>query len=179
MFFFLIGKVLHHFVLAVADPTTATDASGSGPNDALGIVFEPDLDRAGYPTELKTNRAQHEPDDLQTEYHHYLEQLAIYMVLKNVLSGSLWVLYINLKAPDNRTYPELRCYRVQMTESQFYDIEQTILRTRDLLLDAQETRDPSRLPVCRAWKCGGNCPWFETCRPAGRWPDLKKSKWTQ
>jgi len=178
VFFFLIGKVLHHFVLASADPDTAKEASGSGPKEALGIIFEPDLDREGYPTELKTNRSQREPNDLQKEYHHYLEQLSIYMVLKNVLSGALWILYINLKAPDNRTYPELRCYRVQMTEEQFYELEQEILKTRDLLAEAKETRNPSELPLCREWLCGDNCAWFQTCKPSGRWPDTRRSKWT-
>ncbi len=107
-FFFVIGKVLHTLVLSLADPMiTASDA---GTKNELGISYSPDLvSRAGRPTELKSNRATDEPDDLQEEYSHYLEQLIIYMICENMLTGELWILYLNLReASSRRTFPALR-----------------------------------------------------------------------
>jgi len=177
-FFFVIGKVLHTLVLSLADPMiTASDA---GTKNELGISYSPDLvSRAGRPTELKSNRATDEPDDLQEEYSHYLEQLIIYMICENMLTGELWILYLNLReASSRRTFPALRCYTVSLTQEQFEGLEEQIVWSRDKLRQALQEHTPQILEPCRAWKCGKACAWWDECRPQGRWPKTDKRSWT-
>lgn len=178
---FVIGRVLHTLVLSMVDPSHVEGASGSGRKEALGISYEPDYLLDGFPVELKTNRSYEEPpmDCLQEEWSIYFEQLVVYLVLHNTLDGALWVLFINLKdAGGRRTFPEPRCYRVSLTETQFADLEQHILETKALLDRALATQSPIGLPLCRTWLCGDACPWFTTrCRPNGRVGRPRK-EWT-
>jgi len=173
IWFFVIGKILHHFIIdvhvpGVIDPHT-TD---TGTHEANNIYFSPDLeDEEGHPIELKTTRAQSEPSDatLQKTYHHYLEQLTIYMVLQNTTRGYLWVFYISLKNAGSQTFPEPRCYEITMTTEEFLQFEQRIFATRDLLAHALEARNHSSLPLCRTWLCGETCLWWRECAPPERY----------
>ena len=173
---FTIGKVLHHIVLTAGSDLPVV-GSDSGTHEEQGVFFSPDGEINSFPVELKTNRSPKEPapSRLQEDYHNYLEQLCIYMVLKNVLVGYLWVLFISLKDERNRTWPEPRCYRVTMTDEQFYDVEQQIFAMRDALKDALDTKNPSALPLCRAWLCGeGTCTYWTRCQPEGRYGRAKR-----
>ena len=172
--FFAIGKVLHMLVVGLYD-VTGTD---SGTKEELGILYSPDLVIDNRPIELKTSRAQKEPPAtrLQSELSHYLEQLCCYLVLSNSLSGELWILYISLKDVTNRTFPEIRCYNVALTEEQFFEIEKQIVEAKRGLLEAKTTGEPSKLPLCRAWKCGDVCPHWIQCRPPGRY-GLQRKNW--
>lgn len=179
VFFFTIGKVLHSLVLN--SPEHGIDKSDLGTSEALGILFSPDAaTHDGSPIELKTNRSAYEPheDKLIVDYQIYLEQLLIYCILQNCLRGELWVLYISLKDPSGRTFPDLRCYSVELTQTQFHTLEQQIIATRDLLLKAKKEKNHRILPLCRNWKCGTNCVYFNECRPEGRYPQKDKKRWT-
>ena len=177
---FLIGRVLHHFVISSVEPATAPGQSDSGSHEELGILFSPDLIKDGHPIEIKTNRSFYPPreDRLQDELSFYLEQLCLYLILSNSLTGELWILYLNIKDEANRTFPEMRCYSVELSESQFHDLEQQIVTTRDLLLKAKAKKDHRGLELCRKWLCGTNCVYFQNeCRPEGRYPHKDKKKW--
>ena len=176
VYFFIIGKVLHSLILQ-------TDGqSDLGSHEALGVFYSPDgRTEAENPVEVKTSRSNYEPREgsLQEDLGHYLEQLACYLVLDNRLEGELWVLYLNLKNTANRTFPELRCYKVILTEEQFYDIDQRVLEARDALAHAREEHDPSQLPLCRQWLCSPDaCAWWSECQPPGRFPEVNKKRWT-
>lgn len=169
-----IGKVLHNLVLILEGGQTDT-----GTHTALDILFSPDRIQNGEPVELKTHRgyAAPAPDRLQTEFSHYFEQLVIYCILKNCLVGHLWVLFINMKDRTNHTFPEIRCYTMTMTESQFYETESLVISIRDQLKIALETEDHTGLPLCRQWLCGERCAWWNACRPEGRYPHTDRRKW--
>jgi len=181
IYFYLIGKILHHFVLEVINPEIEKTATDHGTKKELGILYSPDeIDKAGYPVELKTNRANFEPtlDNFQSEYSHYLEQLAVYMICENVMTGFLWLLYLNLKDESRRTFPAFRCYKVEMTAEQFKEVEQNIIANRDQLKKAIEERNHRLLPLCRQWKCGTSCIRWSDCQPEHRWPATNKKSWT-
>ena len=176
VYFFIIGKTLHNIVL---DETPG--ASDAGTLEELGILFSPDKREEGFPIELKSSRAQYEPKPgkMLTEFHQYFEQLTTYMVLMNCLRGELWVLFLNLKDASNRTFPELRCYQVVMTEEQFHVVEKEVVAARDALIQAKEQRNHTSLVLCRAWKCGPEaCAWWGACRPPGRYPNVTRKQWT-
>ena len=178
---FLIGRVLHGFVVQAMDPEQEKTATDSGTHEELGILYSPDIMRSGRPIELKTSRIYELPPEehLQDEWTIYLEQLVIYLTLTNRLTGYLWVLCINLREEGTRrTFPEPRCYRVELTRAQFHQIEDEVIRARDLLIQAKAERNHRILPLCRSWLCGTACQWFGQCQPEGRWPQEDKRRWT-
>lgn len=168
---FMIGKVLHSLVLvSCLDGELGTTDAGT--RQELGVSFSPDRVTYGSPVELKTNRTPVEPspDKLLENFHHYFEQLCVYMVFMDSRHGELWVLFLNLRDASNRTFPEPRCYHVSITDEQHGQIKERVLQTRDHLTEAKATRNPSTLPLCRAWLCGdGTCPWWNNCKPEGRY----------
>lgn len=174
VWFYTIGKILHNLVLILDE--TKTDA---GTSEEMGILYSPDKRMEGRPVELKTHRGNSEPspDTIQKEFSHYFEQLAIYCVLSNCLIGYLWILFINMKDRTNRTAPEIRCYRVVLTEEQFYAVESEVLHARDRLAEALATTDHRPLPLCRAWRCGTACAWWHDCQPELRYPLIDRRSW--
>lgn len=181
IWFFLIGRILHHFVLTIADPSTAEGATDGGTKVVHGIAYSPDHNLDGSPVELKTNRSMHEPgpDKLVEQYHNYLEQLLTYMALEGVDVGYLWILFINLKEQrTNRTFPEPRCYRVQVQPDGRAAMLEQLHDTRASLEAAIHARSHTSLPLCRTWLCGDSCSWWEACRPAGRF-SLPRREWRQ
>ena len=180
VYFYAIGRVLHMLVLSAVRGETDISKSDIGTGSVLDIHYSMDHKVDGHPVELKTHRGLREPkpDQIQEQFGHYLEQLAIYMVAENKLIGELWVLFINLLNDGGRTFPELRCYKVEMNEEQFYATEQEIVQTRDVLVEALETNDPTQLPLCRQWLCGDACGYWKACQPQGRYPAKVKKLWT-
>lgn len=176
---FLIGKLLHHFVIiSHTSNSTANNTTDLGTQEVEGILFSPDMeDDDACPIELKTNRSFWIPPEaeLQTAYYNYLEQLAIYMVLRNTLVGHLWILHINLRNKQNtKTYPDVRCYTITIPQDKFNVLQQNIFLVRDQLSHALETKDPTNLPLCRQWLCGDSCPWWNVCKPPGRYNTQKR-----
>lgn len=174
---FVVGKILHHFVVDLPTGTALPGQSDSGTRKAVGILYSPDrIGDRGQPIELKTNRAQYEPEDPARDYAHYLEQLVTYMALMDCEEGSLWILHLNLLV-ERRTEPQPRCYTVRVPKAELFEFKQELSQTRERLVEAQAQRNPSELPLCRAWLCGPTCPWWKPCQPAGRYP-LPKRQWS-
>ncbi len=174
---FLVGKVLHAFVLGAVDGHVDLDTTddGSSHSDSLGIDYSPDAVIDGIVRELKTSRAMYEPRDIE-DLALYLEQLLVYMVATNTLISQLWILYLNLKV-DGRTSPGFRCYDFSISSEDLGATKTFLLDRKAALEGALERDDPSGLPLCRRFKCGeGNCPWWEDCRPDGRY-GLPNKRW--
>lgn len=176
---FLIGKILHAFVLSALAGAKGVDWStdtGSKASKKLGIVYSMDYVFQGEPTEFKSSRSFFEPthtEDLAT----YAEQLLIYEVAEDKTVGRLWVLYLNLKNAKKQTEPAFRCYQVSMSDQDKVEFGKQIIATRKKLEQALKTKNPSKLPLCRPFKCGeGNCEWWDKCKPEGRY-GLPKKDW--
>jgi len=173
---FLVGKVLHSFILGAQDGRTA--ASGLGPSgedsqvsSELGITFSPDRNVGGVIRELKTSRSMYEPKTVG-DIRVYLEQLLIYMAAEDLLRAKLDVLYLNLKDERGRTTPQIRVYDIEVDAVGLAVIkEQTKSRVASLK-DALVTETHKNLDLCREFLCGEvMCPWWAKCRPDGRWGD--------
>jgi hypothetical protein len=168
---FLVGKVLHAFVLGsmAGQVDFSTTDEGSRYHEELGIWYSVDWDK-GEVAEFKSSRAFKEPRDSR-DLDLYLEQTLIYMVAKNVTEAKIWVLYLNLRDPvTRRTTPEFRSYQVLLPQEDLDKLKQQIIQTRVDLEKAIAAKDPTGLPLCREFKCGrGNCEWWDQCRPSGRY----------
>ena len=174
---FLVGKVLHAFVLGAVDGPDRVDLArtddGSYVSADLGISYSPDKILDGKVRELKTSRSYYEPTDVK-DLDIYIEQLLVYMAATKTLESELWVLYLNLKDANGRTCPQFRSFTVRVSEP---DLEQVIAHLKAVKEDldaAVAAQDWRRLDLCREWKCGaGNCEWYDKCQPEGRWGDPK------
>lgn len=175
---FLIGKVLHAFVLNAVDEVPLnldqTD-EGSFYSEDIGIHFSPDHVKGGQPRELKTSRSFYEPKTAK-DVDFYLEQLLIYIAAMNATNGQLWVLYLNLKE-DGVTTPQFRCFTVTISKADLAAYKQKLQATRILLDNALKQNKPEVLPLCRPFKCGEKqCEWWGDCKPMGRF-GIDKKNW--
>jgi hypothetical protein len=176
---FMIGKVLHAFVLSAVDGTGLNWESdqGSRTSEILGIEYSPDHLINGIPREVKTSRSFFEPKDA-SDLDMYVEQLLIYMAAEKSVTGQLWVLYLNLKDKAGKTSPEFRAYTIRITPEELATVTRELRTTRDQLASAIETKNPAGLPFCRTWLCGEkSCEWWEKCQPEGRYGIKKKGDW--
>lgn len=167
---FLIGKVLHAILLHVvqhADLQMVSD-EGSSYSESLGIVYSPDLFK-GAPIEIKTSRSFYEPKSLH-DLQLYCEQLLIYMAATNSLKGYLWILYLNLKDDQGRTAPAFRAYEVEVSAEELQQYAEHCRSIAASIRAAIEAKAPTRLPLCREWKCSDRmCEWWHECQPEGRY----------
>lgn len=172
---FMVGKVLHAFVLGAHAGSVDIGASDAGSSSSdLGFDYSPDAFYDGMVREVKTSRSFYEPtsiDDLST----YIEQVLVYMVATDTLESELWVLYLNLKDDTGKTSPAFRCYSVAVTADELAAVRAEIAGTAASLQRALDSPDPEAfrtLPPCREWKCGArNCEWYDRCQPEGRYGD--------
>ncbi len=90
---FLIGRVLHAFVINAVEGTALNwDADGGSKiSETLGVTYSPDMLIKGIPREIKTSRSPYEPRDVK-DLALYCEQLLIYMAAEGKTQGDLWVL---------------------------------------------------------------------------------------
>ena len=171
---FLVGKVLHAFVLGAVAGTVdlATSDTGSSYDDVVGISFSPDARLVdGKVAELKTSRGFYEPKDVK-DISLYLEQLLVYMVATGTTESQLWVLYLNLRDQSGKTAPAFRCYDFTISPADLVATRTYLLEEKSRLAEALATRNPGALPLCRPFKCGaGNCVWYPICKPKGRYGD--------
>lgn len=174
---FLVGKILHGFVLGAMDGANVdlnvTD-EGSSWNEEIGFWYSPDWDK-GEIAEFKSSRAFKEPRDA-TDIDNYIEQVLIYMVAKQRTSAKLWVLYLNLKDKQRRTSPEFRAYSITVSPEDLTKLGDYLRTAKQQLTDAIShygagDRESYRaLPLCRDFKCGaGRCEWWDKCQPEGRY----------
>jgi len=173
---FFVGKVLHAFFLSALtgeDGVNWKSDGGSTIDKTLGISYSPDWCKNGVPGELKTSRGKYEmrPSDLSL----YLEQLMIYMTGEKSTYGRLVVLMTNLPAPPGQgwgTYPQYRCFDINVTKTALAEYAKQIIRVRKALVLALKTKKAKNinaLPLCREFKCGkSQCPHYLVCKPEGR-----------
>lgn len=177
---FLIGKVLHAIVLGAVDGAvnlSQTD-SGSSTSELLQLTYSPDRIHKGRVYEFKTARNFKEPKTVD-ELSNYIEQLLVYMAATQTTESTLWVLYLNLRDEKGRTDPAFRAYHVTISEADLALVTTELKETRNLLYDALQRNDPSKLPLCREWKCSERmCDWWHDCKPEGRYkvPGAEETK---
>jgi hypothetical protein len=167
---FLIGKVLHGFVLGTMQDKVDLNVTdeGSSFSEDLGLWYSPDWDK-GEIAEFKTSRSFKEPTGLD-DVSSYVQQLLIYMAAKNRLDAELWVLYLNLKDEQRRTEPQFRAYRISITEGDLELVRHHIKSTRSALETALETKDHTPLELCWEFLCSERmCPFWHKCQPEGRY----------
>lgn len=170
---FLVGRVLHAFVLGAVDNPGDVDINstddGSSHSDILGISYSPDKVLDGVVRELKTSRSFYEPKDVK-DLDIYLEQLLVYMAATQTTASQLWVLYLNLRNEEGKTSPDFRSFDVSISQDDLDKITQYLKESREQLEAAIAADDWRRLDLCREWKCGaGNCEWYGKCKPEGRY----------
>lgn len=174
---FLVGRVLHAFVLGAVDSPDSVDLNttddGSSRSEELGISYSPDKVLNGIVRELKTSRSYYEPKDVK-DLDIYIEQLLVYMAATRTYESELWVLYLNLKDDAGKTSPQFRSFTVKLSQD---DLEHTIKYIKfikESLDYAIEKQSHLGLPLCREWKCGAsNCDWYAQCQPEGRYGTAK------
>lgn len=177
---FIIGKILHAFVLSALAGAKGVDWStdtGSKTSKKLGIVYSMDYVFQGKPTEFKSSRSFYMPTHTE-DLALYAEQLLVYEVAEDQTIGRLWILYLNAKNEKKQTEPAFRCYNVTMSEKDKVAFGKQIIATREKLEGALKKKNPKELPLCRPFKCGeGNCEWWDQCKPDGRY-GLNKRDWS-
>lgn len=170
---FLVGKILHAFVIGSVSGSVDLSSSDSGSSVAadLGITYSPDHILEGKVQEFKTTRSYYEPKSIE-DVALYLEQLLVYMVATNTLVSGLWILFLNLKDAAGKTAPAFRCYKFEVSQADLDATREIIRETKANIARAIETRNPRLLPLCRVFKCGAaNCEWYGQCKPPGRYGD--------
>ena len=172
---FLVGKVLHAFVLQTVDGLAAVDINvtdeGSRPSD-LGFSYSPDKILGGTVRELKTNRVFKEPKDIE-DMQEYVEQILIYMAATSTREAQLWVLFLNLRDEQRRTTPVFRGYDLSISDEDLERLRAYCKETAAGIDEAVSLNNPHLFPVCREWKCNRKfCPYFDQCQPEGRWEPI-------
>lgn len=174
---FLIGKVLHGFVLGAMQgkvDISVTD-EGSSYSEDLGLWYSPDWDK-GDVAEFKSSRAFKEPENLD-DIRSYVEQLLIYMAAKRRTDAELWVLYLNLKDEQRRTEPQFRAYRISISEGDLEVVRDAIKSTRESLEEALAVGNHKNLPLCAEFLCSERmCPFWHKCQPEGRYGESPAPK---
>lgn len=177
---FLIGKVLHAFVLSAVDGAKGTDWStdeGSVYDKDLDLVWSADKIIKGIPRELKTSRSFLAPTT-RKDIENYCEQLLCYMVATKQTQGQLWILLLNTKNQNGQTEPCYRCYTLTISQDDLSSFRTLVKNTRASIQHALKTKNPSQLPLCREFKCGpGNCEHWDLCQPPGRYPLKTRKAW--
>lgn len=163
---FLIGRVLHAFIICAVEGKAFDLAADGGSNvsEELGITYSPDMNFNGKVREIKTSRSFYEPEGAK-DLSLYIEQLLIYLAGTNTTKGDLWVLYMNIKGG-----PQFRVYQVEISKSDLKKVQKEIKTITTLFHKVQKTGEFTKLPKCRAFKCSKkDCPYWERCKPEGRY----------
>jgi hypothetical protein len=170
---FLVGRVLHAFVLGAVDDRRSDDIGYTGDaslvSSQLGLSYSPDKVMDGIVREVKTSRSFYEPKDVK-DLDIYIEQLLIYMAATQTTTSQLWVLYLNLRNEEGRTAPDFRSFDISISDGDLAEITESLRQKRENLEAAIAAQDWRRLDLCRSWKCGrSNCDWYDKCKPEGRY----------
>jgi hypothetical protein len=176
---FLIGKILHAFIISAADGIKGFDgASDEGSRHSKDLEIDYSIDYLGpdkIPTEIKTSRSFYPPTGIK-DLSMYIEQLMVYMVAEKKLEGKLWILYLNVKDDQNRTCPQFRAYTVQVSPKALADYKKQIVSTRKQLASALTKKVPGDLPQCRDWLCTARmCPYWKICPKGAKLKHREKS----
>lgn len=170
--FFLVGKVLHAFVLhdRAGTPVNLRQTDeGSVYDEDVGVWYSPDRVAGDVVEEFKTSRSYYEPSAL-LDIEWYLRQVLLYMALSRKHQGRITVLYLNAKEASGKTSPQFRVYNVKVTAEELEAVRLEARRLRDELMVAVQHRQHRALPLCPDWACAPDrCNWWSDCQPEGRY----------
>jgi len=141
-----------------------------------GIQASIDCLRKGLPVEIKSTRAWKFDDKLS---EHYIDQLKMYCVIKNVLQGHAVVFYLNVKMEtkladdswENYNGPKIICWDVDFEEEEMKTEKVNMINNRQVLDDAKRTGDGRALPRCARWKCK-DCGYKVECDEIDKDPEI-------
>ncbi len=106
------------------------------------------------PAEMKTRRGYLPKEGEEEEkFESYLKQLKGYCAIEEKPTGKLIVWSLLEKSDDFRSKPKMQCYEVVFTEEELQAERERLLATRDALVQAIASKDPSTLPDCPEWQC--------------------------
>lgn len=168
---FLVGKVLHAFVLGSVDNHVdiGTTDDGSVYSDSLGLTYSPDKILDGKVRELKTSRSFYEPKTVR-DVDTYCEQLLVYMAATGTTESELWILFLNFKDEEGKTSPQFRCYTFSISTNDLLRVQDEVKAKSAALSEALRTKSYTGLELCKEFMCGKrNCPYYEDCKPEGRY----------
>jgi len=144
-----------------------------------GVVGTQDLRPPdGESTELKTSRKYTVPEECEPRY---VDQITAYMAMEDAPIGHVVVLYTNSGRRWDGSKPstlEIVSWRIELTAQERKDIRDALVAEKDRLLDAVNTKQPTKVDLCPDWMCANIykgevqsvCPFYENCKPEGRYP---------
>lgn len=172
---FLIGRVLHAFVICAVEgkPFDLAADGGANVSKELGITFSPDMNFNGKVREIKTSRSFYEPSEPK-DLAMYCEQVLIYLAGTGQTEGDIWCLYMNIKGG-----PAFRVYQLKISQADLKKVQAEIALITRTFKKAQKEKKPSILPLCRPFKCSPkDCHYWETCKPQGRY-GVPRTRWAK
>lgn len=172
---FLIGRVLHAFIICAVEgkPFDLAADGGSNVSKKLGITFSPDMNFNGKVREIKTSRSFYEPSEPK-DLAMYCEQVLIYLAGTGQTEGDIWVLYMNIPGG-----PAFRVYKMKISTADLKKVQAEIALITATFKKAQKEKKPSILPLCRPFKCHPKeCPYWEKCKPQGRY-GVPRARWAK
>lgn len=167
--FFLVGRILHAFVLHDQGPIDLDKTDEGSTHDTdLDLYYSPDKLHDDFVEEFKTSRSYYEPRELK-DIQTYLEQLLIYMAMKRMTRGRVSVFYLNARDAAGKTTPTFRVYNVSVPVEELDALRLELRTQRNALADALASGVHTALPLCPEWMCHPEqCPYWDDCKPEGR-----------
>lgn len=156
--FFVAGRAHHEVIEALAGEKRFREQTVKWNGIEGNIDFIEDI-----PTEVKTTRAQTvaTPEKLSK---HYLDQLGYYCAMMNSNIGRLIIFYLGARetASDGKRImtPKFKVFDIKYPDLEM--IKKEMLRRKDILIEAVETRNFNSLPKCPEWKCI-DCKYGDKC----------------
>lgn len=169
---FLPGSCFHEYVQKVLGNDLA-EKRVKFMDDIVGTI-----DWAGsYLLEIKTSRKWSIPDMPEP---HYVTQLLKYMAMEQKLEGYILVIYFTAGRKYDNSKPstlELVAWKIETTPEEQQVELQYLTDTRASLIEAKETGDISKLPLCYSFSCFSEykkevtrvCPFYNECQPKDRY----------
>ena len=129
--------------------------------------------------EIKTSRKYTIPEFPE---EHYLAQCKYYMVMADVRLGYIVVIYFTAgRNPWKKKASTLEvvAWSVEITDEEANDVYNEMLDIKENLEKAISESNPSLIPICKeTWRClqiyknevTKICPYYEECKPSGRYP---------
>lgn len=97
--------------------------------------------------------------ELADNFEHYVDQTMNYMVIADALEAYIAIFFWNMTIEYKKNIgfgtkkPQLRIYELSVDREELNRHRKKMLLTRDLILKALETKNPSSLEVCPKWLC--------------------------
>jgi hypothetical protein len=169
--FFITGEAFHRVV---------QEAMGAEFSEVKlhlpGVVGTADLCGV-YFSEIKTSRKWTIPEEADPLY---IEQLEDYMAMADRPTAYILVIYFTAGRKwdgSQASTLEIASWKLDLTETDRSAIRDRIFKTRDDLNRALKEKRPEILRLCPEWMCGREykdkrsiCPYYEDCKPEGRYP---------